>query len=453
MLNPMPFRLSRPFFGLPRSWRRPFPVFAANTWGLVLGLALILMLGLVPPAARAITYSNFIENGGWSSESSKFACSLIHTIPYLGKAEFAKPAGEPMVFNLKVNNPSLKTGQAQLVAAPPVWKNSSGRSSLGFVPVQERKLHAQAQGLKPERMLAELFDGQELILSRKPRYGGDETTKVAITPIGFRAAYRLYTACLADLLPVNFEQIQRTSIYFGSDQHELTPSEQNKLDNIVTYLKADPIVQEFFIDGHTDAVGSQPDNLALAKKRAETVSRYLIKNGMSKDAFWVRWHGERYPVASNKDRLGRAKNRRVTIRLETEKTQAEETGDSTAGGDTRPAEPGAPEPTAPQAGTPPPLAEQPGALPGATQPGAAAATAAPVPAGQNATAAQSASTGEAGAPVKAAAPANASPGAAAPGQPTPAANPAATPSGPPPGPSAQAQPSPAPGGPAPAAKL
>jgi sodium-type flagellar protein MotY len=314
-----------------------------------LGLLVSLLL---PADTQAITYSNFIENGGWSSESSLFACRLTHTIPYLGKAEFEKPAGEPMAFRLKTNTPTLKAGQAQLVAAAPVWKSVGGRRELGFVPVQERKQQVAIEGLKPERMLAELFDGQELLINRKPRYGGDETSRVAITPIGFRAAYRDYTTCLASLLPVNFDQIQRTSIYFGSDQSDLTPSEQNKLDNIVAYLKADPIVQEFFIDGHTDSVGSQPDNMALAKKRAEVVSHYLIKQGMHKDAFWVRWHGERYPVAENNNRLGRAKNRRVTVRLETEKTQGDDKGNASPGGDTRPAEPGAPS-TPAQSPTPP----------------------------------------------------------------------------------------------------
>lgn len=312
---------------------------------------------------------------------------MIHTIPYLGKAEFEKPAGEPMVFHLKTNNPTLKSGQAQLVAAPPVWKSTSSRKALGHVPVKDRKHQVEVQGFKPERMLAELFDGQELLISRKPRYGADETTQVAITPIGFRAAYREYTACLAALLPVNFEQIQRTSIYFGSDQFNLTPSEQNKLDNIVAYLKADPIAQEFFIDGHTDSVGSKPDNMVLAQKRAETVSRYLIKQGMPKDAFWVRWHGERYPVASNQDRLGRAKNRRVTIRLETEKTQADDKGNNAEGGDVRPQEPGAPQtpaaetpatnpnpqPTPAPAATAAAAAEQPSSAPTPAVPDTAAA--------------------------------------------------------------------------------
>ncbi|HEY6528390.1 MAG TPA: OmpA family protein [Cellvibrionaceae bacterium] len=331
----------------------------------------LVVCALLPLNAQAITYSNFIENGGWSNESSLLACRLTHTIPYLGKAEFEKPAGEPMAFRLKTNTPTLKTGQAQLVAAAPVWKSSALRRDLGFVPVQERKQQVAIEGFKPERMLAELFDGQELLISRKPRYGGDEISRVAITPIGFRAAYRDYTACLALLLPVNFDQIQRTSIYFGSNQSDLTASEQNKLDNIVAYLKADPIVQEFFIDGHTDSVGSQPDNMTLAKKRAEVVSHYLIKQGMPKDAFWVRWHGERYPVAENNDRLGRAKNRRVTVRLETEKTQGDDKGNASPGGDTRPAEPGAPSA---------PASAPPATAPEATQATLGAAVAAPVPA-------------------------------------------------------------------------
>jgi sodium-type flagellar protein MotY len=273
----------------------------------------------LPLWLQAATYSNFIENGAWSAESSVFACKLVHSIPYFGRAEFSKPAGELAQFRLISHQPKLKAGQAQLSTAPPVWKTSGRKRDLGWVPVQQAAEQIHLQGAKTEQLLADLLDGQEISLQRKPWYGDAASSRVAITPIGFRAAYREYHQCLAKLLPVNFEQIKRTSLYFGSDQSGLTPSERAKLDNIITYLKADPIVKEFFIDGHTDAVGSKPDNLALAQKRAEAVTQYLIKGGLPKDAMWVRWHGERYPVASNENRLGRAKNRRVTIRLETEK--------------------------------------------------------------------------------------------------------------------------------------
>ena len=72
----------------------------------------------------------------------------------------------------------------------------------------------------------------------------------------------------------------------------------------------------FFIDGHTDSVGGRSDNLELAQRRAEEVTRYFVNQGLDKSKIQTRWHGERYPVESNATRKGRAKNRRVTIRLE-----------------------------------------------------------------------------------------------------------------------------------------
>jgi outer membrane protein OmpA-like peptidoglycan-associated protein len=46
------------------------------------------------------------------------------------------------------------------------------------------------------------------------------------------------------------------------------------------------------------------------------VSEYLSLKGVPKDKITTRWHGERYQVETNRTRKGRAKNRRVTIRLE-----------------------------------------------------------------------------------------------------------------------------------------
>jgi outer membrane protein OmpA-like peptidoglycan-associated protein len=44
----------------------------------------------------------------------------------------------------------------------------------------------------------------------------------------------------------------------------------------------------------------------------------MIKNGLDAEMFTTRYHGERYPVASNKTYNGRFQNRRGTIRLEKE---------------------------------------------------------------------------------------------------------------------------------------
>ena len=272
---------------------------------------------LLASQVQATTFSQFIDDGGWQANSSALACSLVHAVPYYGKAVFQTRAGEASKFFLDANSSRMKTGQASLVARSPVWMERPREVNLGHVSVQQGLQPVSLQSKHTERMLAELFNGLELVFTRRPWYGANESVKMAITTVGFRPAYERYLACLQDLLPVNFDQIKRTAVYFGSNKFEdFKLSELKKLDNIALYVKADPSVKEFFIDGHTDSAGTRADNLVLAENRAEEVKRYLVNKGVPESAITSRWHGERYPVASNEKLMGRAKNRRVTIRLE-----------------------------------------------------------------------------------------------------------------------------------------
>lgn len=273
--------------------------------------------GLWHCGANATVYSNFLDNGAWQANTSVFECSLVHSVPFYGDAVFETRAGESSRFYLQGDVHRFKAGEAALIARSPVWSEVSRRVELGAVEVAQQVRAIQLPSLATERMLTELYGGLELVFSRDPWYGAEDAAQLAITTVGFRPAYRIYLDCLAGLLPVNFDQIKRTSVYFGSTQFEdIQPSELRKLDNIVAYVKADPSVREFFIDGHTDSVGTREDNLVLAQKRAEEITRYLVNKGLPQDAITSRWHGERYPVATNETVGGRAKNRRVTIRLE-----------------------------------------------------------------------------------------------------------------------------------------
>jgi outer membrane protein OmpA-like peptidoglycan-associated protein len=91
---------------------------------------------------------------------------------------------------------------------------------------------------------------------------------------------------------------------------------------MVQYVKADPSVTSFYIDGHTDSMGRRLANLELSKKRAEVVTQFLVANGVDEAMITTRYHGERYPVADNSNAKNRADNRRVTIRLEREGFQS-----------------------------------------------------------------------------------------------------------------------------------
>lgn len=277
----------------------------------------IAVLSLWGSSSYATVYSSFLEGGAWQVKSSVFACSMVHSVPLYGDAVFETRAGEASHFYLQGNNSRFRQGSAALIAQAPVWAEQPRRVELAAVEVKQTRRAVELPTKDTERMLAELFGGQELVFTHDPRYGSENASQVAITSIGFRDAYQRYLTCLSGLLPANFDQIKRTAVYFGSSRFEgIRPSELHKLDNIVAYVKADPSVREFFIDGHADSIGSRDDNLLLSEKRAQEVTRYLVEKGVPQEAITSRWHGERYPVASNATAEGRDKNRRVTIRLE-----------------------------------------------------------------------------------------------------------------------------------------
>jgi outer membrane protein OmpA-like peptidoglycan-associated protein len=269
------------------------------------------------PPVNAFSYSNGIEQSSWRFDGSVFECSLTHNVPFYGDAVFKTRAGESANFKLVPLAQRLESGQASLILQPPAWRHNLRPIDLGYVAVKRGEEPVVLGDVLAERLLAELNTGYEMELTRMPWYGAEQSSRVHVSPIGFRDAYKRYLGCLGDLLPANFDQIRRTAIYFGSALFEpLPPGQRRKLDNIVRYCEADPSVTEFYIDGHTDSVGTRADNYILSENRAKEVTQYLVSQGLPEERIKVRWHGERYPTAHNTSVDGRAKNRRVTIRLE-----------------------------------------------------------------------------------------------------------------------------------------
>jgi OOP family OmpA-OmpF porin len=102
--------------------------------------------------------------------------------------------------------------------------------------------------------------------------------------------------------------------FFDFDKAVLKPEGKAKLDDLAQKVKG--INLEVIIAvGHTDAVGTDAYNQKLSIRRSEAVKAYLVSKGIEKNRIYTEGKGEKQPVADNKTKEGRAKNRRVEIEV------------------------------------------------------------------------------------------------------------------------------------------
>ena len=102
--------------------------------------------------------------------------------------------------------------------------------------------------------------------------------------------------------------------FFDFDKSVLKPEGKAKLDDLASKVK-DINLEVIIAVGHTDSVGSDAYNQKLSVRRSEAVKAYLVSKGIEKNRVYTEGKGEEQPVADNKTKEGRAKNRRVEIEV------------------------------------------------------------------------------------------------------------------------------------------
>ncbi|WP_101760189.1 OmpA family protein [Oceanicoccus sp. KOV_DT_Chl] len=285
---------------------------------IVFRLSVLLLVTQWAVTVQATRYGPSLNEAEWRLELSPFECRMWQPIPYFGDAVFSNRAGEEQTFYLAPVRKQMQSGEAQLVSEPPVWDESRRRVDMGKVTVNKSGKPVAVGKQRAYQLLNELYVGMSPVLTRSSWYAENEEIELFMSSVNFRKAYRQYQDCLASLLPVNFDQINRSRIRFQTAKYELTAATKTQLDHVVMYVKADPSVTGFYIDGHTDDVGRRLYNLDLSKRRAEAVTGYLVASGVDEAMITTRYHGEQYPAVKNNSAANRAENRRVTIRLERE---------------------------------------------------------------------------------------------------------------------------------------
>lgn len=116
-----------------------------------------------------------------------------------------------------------------------------------------------------------------------------------------------------DIKPIELNQSYRINdIYFGFNKYDLTAESKSVLDQLIEFLMENPGIN-IQIQGHTDNIGNDADNLKLSENRARSVYNYLILKGILTKRLMYKGFGKTMPVADNDTEEGRAKNRRTVF--------------------------------------------------------------------------------------------------------------------------------------------
>jgi len=105
-----------------------------------------------------------------------------------------------------------------------------------------------------------------------------------------------------------------SGVLFGVDKSELGGTSETNINDLATTLNkyADT---DILIEGHTDSDGEDQYNVDLSERRAKSVSRQLIAQGVTAGRISTVGYGEKQPVADNASADGKTQNRRVEIAI------------------------------------------------------------------------------------------------------------------------------------------
>ncbi len=106
----------------------------------------------------------------------------------------------------------------------------------------------------------------------------------------------------------------RLLVFFDFDKSELKGESKPDLNRAIEFLRQNPSIT-VEIAGHTDSVGNDSYNKKLSQSRADAVRQYLIQGGVETRRMAAIGYGEEQPIASNSTDEGRARNRRVEMRV------------------------------------------------------------------------------------------------------------------------------------------
>ena len=151
-------------------------------------------------------------------------------------------------------------------------------------------------------------DGRETVLDQP-------YAAVRQTPFGLRPYMSTQEEVTSKFGAAIGSQPQRAAaftLYFVEGKDEFTEDSKRAIEGVFTEIARRP-VPDVIVIGHSDAVGSDPFNDALARQRAETVRVELMRRGVAPENIRASGRGKRDLLIPTADGIAEPRNRRVEI--------------------------------------------------------------------------------------------------------------------------------------------
>jgi OOP family OmpA-OmpF porin len=156
---------------------------------------------------------------------------------------------------------------------------------------------------------------QAAAVDQKALAAGSEADKAQLSANAATQRVDVLTNTVVNL--DNYRPVVETAVHFGFNKDNLTKEAKEAIDQLATSV-ATTKGYIITVEGATDSVGSADYNYDLSQRRANAVIQYLAaEKSVPAYKIYLIGLGKDKPVESNKTADGRAKNRRVDIRLMT----------------------------------------------------------------------------------------------------------------------------------------
>lgn len=279
-------------------------------------LYFIIIIMLSEISLAGVTQRNFqapLGDEKWRVTTSRLRCGLSLKVLDYGIAYFEQYATKDPHFIMSNWQQETRNSSATVWTYPPKWRRNLKPALVTKTTAQASEYIIFLRRIAAIKLLSGLAEGY----MARVNYSSDVGYKVQVdlSPVNFKKSYGRYIRCVGNLLPFNYYDIQLTKLYFNSGQDELSKLDKQVLDKVRLYVLVDPKVKSVRVAGYSDNSGRRGINNAVSKARAKAVATYLLSCGVPAKKLYVTWHGMLHPDDSNDHEIGRAKNRRVIIKV------------------------------------------------------------------------------------------------------------------------------------------